>query len=295
MASHRDPRFLHNLSFHPRWQQQDAIDVKPKRRLLFHYKRNCCENSLRKSSPMLRPLTPQLPSSRVQRSTNCFRNWFLLSFILLSVLPCQAWATTFKVALVGPWTCDILYSKALPDVAARLATARINKDPHLNKGYWYDYTLITEDCKSSRALTRFGETEGYGSAFLGPANPAYCTSAALFAKQWGVGILSWACLKPNMEEMHPNFLRPLPLSSRILFTVLRYFKWAHVAIISEETDIWEATGSELASSLRALGLPVKPVVIMRSDEEGPRRALTKVRETDRVRGEFESTKQSSPN
>uniref|UniRef100_A0A667Z1N3 Guanylate cyclase n=1 Tax=Myripristis murdjan TaxID=586833 RepID=A0A667Z1N3_9TELE len=190
-----------------------------------------------------------------------------------------------NVALVGPWTCDLLYSKALPDLAARLATSRINKNPYLKKGYWYDYTLINEDCKSSRALARFTELEGYGSAFLGPANPAYCSSAALFTKEWDLGILSWGCLNPRMEEggMYPTFLRPLPLSSRVLFSVLRYFRWAHVAIISEELDLWEATGLELASSLRALGLPVSTVVTMEDAKDGPRRALTKVRETDRVR------------
>ncbi|KAF7657659.1 hypothetical protein LDENG_00024040 [Lucifuga dentata] len=108
----------------------------------------------------------------------------------MSCLPCQAWATTFKVALVGPWTCDLLYSRALPDLAARLATNRINKNPHLNKGYWYDYTLVNEDCKSSSGLARFAELEGYGAAFLGPANPGYCSSAALYAKDWNTGILS---------------------------------------------------------------------------------------------------------
>uniref|UniRef100_A0A8C3AUH4 Guanylate cyclase n=1 Tax=Cyclopterus lumpus TaxID=8103 RepID=A0A8C3AUH4_CYCLU len=228
---------------------------------------------------------PQLPSSPVQRSRSWSGNWLLLPLLILSSLPCQTWATTFKVALVGPWTCDLLYSKALPDLAARLATARINMDPSLNKGYWYDYTLVNEDCKSSRALARFAELEGYGAAFLGPANPGYCSSAALYAKEWDVGILSWACLKPNMNKlgMYSNFLRPLPLSSRVLFSVLRYFGWAHVAIVSEETDLWEATGQELASSLRALGLPVNPVVTIGSDKDGPRRALAKVREADRVR------------
>lgn len=193
------------------------------------------------------------------------------------------------MALVGPWTCDLLYSKALPDLAARLATARINKNPFLNKGYWYDYTLINEDCKSSRALPRFAELEGYGAAFLGPANPGYCSSAALYAKEWDAGLLSWGCLNPSMKKggMYPTYLQPLPLSSRVLFAVLRYFRWAHVAIISEESDLWEATGQELASSLRALGLPVKPVVTMEDDKEGAQRALAKVRETDRVRGEFE--------
>lgn len=202
-------------------------------------------------------------------------------------MPCQAWGTTFRVALVGPWTCDLLYSKSLPDSAARLAIARINKDPHLNKGYWYDYTLINEDCRASRALARFAELEGYGSAFLGPANAGYCSSAALYAKEWDVGMLSWGCLKPNMknEGMYPTYLQPLPLSSHVLFAVLRYFHWAHVAIISEDTDLWEGTGQELASSLRALGLPVNPVVTMGADREGPQRALTEVREASRVRGD----------
>ncbi|KAM3601555.1 uncharacterized protein V6R79_014823 [Siganus canaliculatus] len=228
---------------------------------------------------------PQLPSSPAQRCGSWWGSWFLLPLLMVSFLPCQAWATTFKVALVGPWTCDILYSKALPDLAARLATSRINKDPYLNKGYWYDYTLINEDCKSSRALARFAELEGYGAAFLGPANAAYCSSAALYAKEWDVGILSWGCLKPSMGQggMYPTYLQPLPLSSRVLFSVLRYFRWAHVAIISEDTDVWEGTGQELASSLRALGLPVNPVVTMRDDKDGARRALTRVRETDRVR------------
>uniref|UniRef100_A0A674P4T2 Guanylate cyclase n=1 Tax=Takifugu rubripes TaxID=31033 RepID=A0A674P4T2_TAKRU len=226
-------------------------------------------------------------SSPVQIWTNLLwcRNGFLLLLVLFISLPCRAWATTFKVALIGPWTCDLLYSKALPDLAARLATSRMNKDPNLNRGYWYDYTLINEDCKSSRALARFAELEGYGAAYLGPANPGYCSSAALYAKEWDVGLLSWGCLNPNMKKigMYPTYLQPLPLPSRVLFSVLRYFRWAHVSIISDETDLWEATGAELAASLRTLGLPVKPVVTMEDGKEGARRALTKIRETDRVR------------
>uniref|UniRef100_A0A673CDW0 Guanylate cyclase n=1 Tax=Sphaeramia orbicularis TaxID=375764 RepID=A0A673CDW0_9TELE len=255
MASHKDPRFLHNLSFHPRWHQ-GAIKIKQKRLV-----------------------------NTVQCSRSWRGKWFIVFLLMVSFLPSQAWATTFKVALVGPWTCDLLYSKAHPDLAARLATSRINKDPYLNKGYWYDYTLINEDCKASRALARFAELDGYGSAFLGPANPGYCSSAALYTKEWDVGILSWACLKPHMKDsgMYPTFLRPIPLSSQVLFTVLRYFKWAHVSIISEESDIWEATGHELASSLRALGLPVHPVVTMENVKDGARKALTEVREADRVR------------
>ncbi|CAK6953692.1 retinal guanylyl cyclase 1 [Scomber scombrus] len=288
MASHRDPRFLHNLSYHPRWQH-DSIKIKRKRHMRTVAANSCSEYSLFESlsSSSSRSLSSKLkqPSSPVQSSKSWWRNWLLLPFFMLSFLPCQAWATTFKVALVGPWTCDLLYSKALPDLAARLATSRINKDPYLNKGYWYDYTLINEDCKSSRALARFAGLDGYGAAFLGPANPGYCSSAALYAKEWDLGIASWGCLKPDMEngDTYPTFLRPLPLSSNVLFSVLRFFHWAHVAIISEETDLWEATGQQLASSLRALGLPINPVVTMEGDKDGPRRALTKVREADRVR------------
>uniref|UniRef100_A0A8C7TYM3 Guanylate cyclase n=1 Tax=Oncorhynchus mykiss TaxID=8022 RepID=A0A8C7TYM3_ONCMY len=195
-----------------------------------------------------------------------------------------AWGATFTVAIIGPWTCDPMYSKALPDLAARLATARLNMDPYTKKGYWYDYTLVNEDCKTSNALARFSSLEGYGSAFLGPTNPGYCSSAALFAKNWNKPFLSWGCLKPNMEDgQYPTFHRPLPLSSRVLFSVLRYFRWAHVVIVTSEDDLWEATGHELAASLMALGLPVINVVTMEPDKDGPTKALKRIRELDRVR------------
>ncbi|XP_008300825.1 retinal guanylyl cyclase 1 [Stegastes partitus] len=286
MESNIDPRCLHNLSYHPRWQHS-SIKVKRKRNIRTNSSSGCSQFESTSSSLSSKSLSskPQLPSSTIQHTRRWKGNWFLLPLLMISFFPCQAWATTFKMALVGPWACDLLYSKALPDLAARLAIARINKDPYLNKGYWYDYTLINEDCKSSRALARFAGLDGYGAAFLGPANPGYCSSAALYAKEWDAGILSWGCLKPNMNQggMYPTFLRPLPLSSHVLFTVLRYFRWAHVAIISQEQDVWEATGQELASSLRALGLPVNPVVTMEDNKDGPRKALTKVREADRVR------------
>lgn len=300
MTNQRDPQCLHNLAYHPRWRHHSVKVIR--KRHIWTVTTNSfagCRKFQLSSAPLSLSSkslssTPQLPSSPVQQTRRSRGNWFYLLLLMISLLPCQAWATTFKVALVGPWTCDILYSKALPDLAARLATSRINKNPYLNKGYWYDYTLINEDCKSTRALVRFADLEGYGAAFLGPANPGYCSSAALYAKEWDVGILSWGCLKPNMKtrDMYPTFLRPLPLSAHVIFTVLRYFRWAHVAIISEETDIWEATGQELATSLRGLGLPVNPVITMESDKDGPRRALTRVREADRVRGKMHFTQKS---
>uniref|UniRef100_A0A4W5RM94 Guanylate cyclase n=1 Tax=Hucho hucho TaxID=62062 RepID=A0A4W5RM94_9TELE len=222
-----------------------------------------------------------LPSSGL---VSWWGNWLMLPLVMATYLPCEAWGATFTVAVVGPWTCDPMYSKALPDLAARLATARLNKDPYTKKGYWYDYTLVNEDCKTSRALARFTSLEGYGSAFLGPTNPGYCSSAALFAKNWNKPLLSWGCLKPNMEDgQYPTFHRPLPLSSRVLFSMLRYFRWAHVVIVTSEDDLWKATGHELAASLRALGLPVSTVVTMEPDKDGPTKALKRIRELDRVR------------
>ncbi|KAF4113111.1 hypothetical protein G5714_005656 [Onychostoma macrolepis] len=270
MDDHRNSSFLRQ-SHHPRWQQSSAG------------KRRQKQSSKQKAKNPDGSLCP-VSSTPVLRSRSWWGNCFLLPLVMLSYLPCEAWGTTFKIAIVGPWACDPMYSKALPDLAARLAMSRINKDPDLNKGYWYDYTLINEDCSSSKALARFAELEGYGSAFLGPANPGYCTAAALLAKNWNKGILSWACLKADMNEgMYSTFLRPLPLSSRVLFSVLRFFRWAHVGIITAENDMWEATGHELAASLRTLGLPVGVVVTMEMDKEGPRRALKTIRETDRVR------------
>uniref|UniRef100_A0A8C7JRJ1 Guanylate cyclase n=1 Tax=Oncorhynchus kisutch TaxID=8019 RepID=A0A8C7JRJ1_ONCKI len=228
-------------------------------------------------------LTPA-SSSAVLRSRSLWGNWLMLPLLMATYLPCEAWGATFTVAIIGPWTCDPMYSKALPDLAARLATARLNMDPYTKKGYWYDYTLVNEDCKTSNALARFSSLEGYGSAFLGPTNPGYCSSAALFAKNWNKPFLSWGCLKPNMEDgQYPTFHRPLPLSSRVLFSVLRYFRWAHVVIVTSEDDLWEATGHELAASLMALGLPVINVVTMEPDKDGPTKALKRIRELDRVR------------
>uniref|UniRef100_A0A6Q2ZMM1 Guanylate cyclase n=1 Tax=Esox lucius TaxID=8010 RepID=A0A6Q2ZMM1_ESOLU len=270
MAAHRNSGFLLNLSHHPRWTQDPSVRERRRQR------RTEDTDTMNSRTRVL--------SSVVLRSRSWWGDWLVLSLLITVYIPCAAWGTTFTVAIIGPWTCDPMYSKALPDLAARLATARLNHDPYTKKGYWYDYALVNEDCKTSRALARFTALESYGSAFLGPANPGYCSSAALFAKNWNKPLLSWACLKPNMEEgQYPTFHRPLPLSSRVLFTVLRYFRWAHVVILTSEDDLWEATGHELAASLRALGLPVSSVITIESDKEGPTKALKMIRELDRVR------------
>ncbi|KAF3837383.1 hypothetical protein F7725_004847, partial [Dissostichus mawsoni] len=48
---------------------------------------------------------------------------FLLRFLLLLLcfLPCPVHASFFRVGILGPWGCDPLFAKALPNVAAQLA------------------------------------------------------------------------------------------------------------------------------------------------------------------------------
>lgn len=71
--------------------------------------------------------------------------------------------------------------------------------------------------------------EGYGHAYIGPFNPALCHAASLLAQHWEVGLSSPGCLDADW----PN-LPPITAPSRVLFTVLRFFRWAHVGIISGE-------------------------------------------------------------
>lgn len=52
------------------------------------------------------------------------------------------------------------------------------------------------------------------------------------------------------------------------------------------TDLWESTGQEVASALRAMGLPIGPVVTMEpGNKGGAREALNEIREADKVKGQ----------
>ncbi|KAJ8001209.1 hypothetical protein DPEC_G00191960 [Dallia pectoralis] len=188
---------------------------------------------------------------------------------------------TYKIALIGPWTCDIVFSRALPRAAVNLALSRLHKDPRLKGGYWYDVKLLTESCSSSHGLADLAGLKGYGHAYLGPFNPALCSAASLYATHWEAGLLSPGCLSTDRRTQVS--LPPIPPPSHILFTVLRFFRWAHVAVVSVPSDLWEATAEEVATSLRSLGLPVGPVITMEMTEEGPRATLRTIREADRVK------------
>ncbi|XP_034471125.1 retinal guanylyl cyclase 2-like [Hippoglossus hippoglossus] len=204
--------------------------------------------------------------------------WLLCVCLWLLIIT-EVWAATFKLALIGPWSCDPMFSRAMPTAAANLALSRLRSDSSLSRGYWYDVKLLDEDCSTSKALTELGEMEGYGHAYIGPFNPALCHAASLLAQHWEVGLASPGCLDANWMN-----LPPITPPSRVLFTVLKFFQWAHVGIISAPSNLWESTGQEVASALRAMGLPIGPVVTMETrNKVGARKALKVIRETDKVK------------
>uniref|UniRef100_A0A3B3DUV0 guanylate cyclase n=1 Tax=Oryzias melastigma TaxID=30732 RepID=A0A3B3DUV0_ORYME len=187
-------------------------------------------------------------------------------------------AATFKLALIGPWSCDPMFSRAMPSAAANLALSRLRGDADLSRGFWYDVKLLNEDCSASKALTELGEMEGYGHAYIGPFSPALCHAASLMAQHWDAGLASPGCLDPVWLN-----LPPITPPSKVLFTVLRFFRWAHVAVVSAPTDLWESTAQEVASSLRAMGLPIGPVVSMETNsKEGAKEALYQIKMADKV-------------
>lgn len=231
-----------------------------------------------------------------------FSRWLLrVCLWLLCII--EVWAATFKLALVGPWSCDPLFSRAMPTAAANLALSRLQSDSAMSRGYWYDVKLLDEDCSASKglldqivtlsvvelsqllvnvidclvhidsvvsfddmasickqslflvsfyiryllclnfslvlfqfrfdlcgfisALTKLRDMKGYGHAYIGPFSPALCHAVSLLTRHWEAGLASPGCLDADWLN-----LPPITPPSSVLFTVLRFFRWAHVSIIS---------------------------------------------------------------
>lgn len=75
---------------------------------------------------------------------------WLLGWCLCFLDITLAWSATFKIALLGPWSCDPMFSRAMPTAAANLALSRIQSDSSLSRGYHYSVKLLEEDCSLSR-------------------------------------------------------------------------------------------------------------------------------------------------
>lgn len=209
-----------------------------------------------------------------------------VSFLCLLLLPVST-AATLKVGVVGPWSCDPIYTKAQPDVAARLAVERINKDPSLSNGITFDYVILEEDCVTSQSLTRFLGFYTRASGFIGPVNPGYCEAASLLGKSWNKAVFSWSCIGYELDDTrsHPTFSRTMPLPTLVLLSFMRHFRWAHVGVISSAEDVWVETGIKLADALRAHGMPVGVVASVGNDHTSVRETLAKVKKVKDLRCE----------
>ncbi|XP_065713102.2 retinal guanylyl cyclase 2 [Patagioenas fasciata] len=208
--------------------------------------------------------------------------WLLLGIILLCP---PAHCSVFKIGLLGPWNCDPFFSKAFPHVAARLAVGRISKDPSLNLGHRLDYVILQEECETSRALVRFIDFGKLSSAFIGPLNPGFCEVATLLGENWNKAIFSWMCINYKLDSSihHPTFARTLPAPTQVLFTIMKYFNWAHVGIIASNEGVWMGTANKLASALRNQGLPVGVVTSVRKGEKGIEDTWNEIKAVDGIR------------
>ncbi|NXX16748.1 GUC2F cyclase, partial [Podargus strigoides] len=166
-----------------------------------------------------------------------------------------------------------------------LAVQRISKDPSLNLGHRLDYVVLQEECETSRALVRFIDFGKLSSAFIGPLNPGFCEVATLLGENWNKAIFSWMCINYKLDSTihNPTFARTLPSPTQVLFTIMKYFSWAHVGIIASSEDIWTDTANKLASALRNQGLPVGVVTSIHKGEKGIEDTWNEIKGVDGIR------------
>ncbi|KAK5611585.1 hypothetical protein CRENBAI_014676 [Crenichthys baileyi] len=272
-----------------KWKQE-TIPPPPDVTLFCHYHTATPSPSTPTSSlslPCHCSLLPQAlnfhPSLRLH--VNGLLRTLLALLVALSILPCQAHAAWFRVGVVGPWGCDPLFAKAFPNVAAQLAISRINRDPMLSYAATFGYAVLQEPCETSRALEAFVGFHTKASGYIGPANPGYCDAASMLSKGWNKAIFPWGCVGYELDDVrsHPAFARSMARPTTVLHSVMSYFRWAHIGIISSSEDIWVDTATKVADSLRSHGMPVKFVSFMENTPHGIRRTLAKVRKMREIR------------
>lgn len=210
--------------------------------------------------------------------------WCLALATAMPTLP--IYGAVFKIGLIGPWTCDPFFAKTFPEQAAQLAVERIKKDPSFHFAHQLNWTLLEEDCQTCIALSGFVGYEKCASAFIGHINPGYCDSASLLAKSWDKAVFSWTCVNYELDHLdpQPTFVRTLPSATSIILTVLKYFHWAHVGIISSKEDLWMVTANKLANALRNQGIPVGVVTSIGSGEGGAEGTWAKIQAAGNIKG-----------
>lgn len=205
-----------------------------------------------------------------------------LLLLLLLLPPPSALSAVFTVGVLGPWTCDPIFARSRPDLAARLAAARLNRDPALEGSPRFDVALLPEPCRTPGSLGAVSSALGRVSGLVGPVNPAACRPAELLAQEAGVALAPWGC--PGARAAGTTAPAGTPAADA-LYALLRAFRWARVALVTAPQDLWVEAGRALSTALRARGLPVALVTTMEpSDVSGAREALRRVRDGPRVSG-----------
>uniref|UniRef100_A0A672T3S9 Guanylate cyclase n=1 Tax=Sinocyclocheilus grahami TaxID=75366 RepID=A0A672T3S9_SINGR len=226
----------------------------------------------------------QIPDQSTHKYTYLCLWPLLYTVSFLCLFPATS-AATVRVGVVGPWSCDPLFTKAQPGVAAQLAVDHINRDPYLSQGITFDYVILEEDCETSQAFARFLGFYTRASGFIGPVNPGYCEAASLLGKSWNKAVFSWSCIGQELDDArsHPTFARTMPLPSLVLLRFMHHFRWAHVGIITSAEDAWFEAGIKLASALRNHGMPVSIVASVRNDHTSVRKTLARVKKVADLR------------
>ncbi|XP_042636898.1 guanylate cyclase D-like [Orycteropus afer afer] len=208
----------------------------------------------------------------------------LLSVVLWSTLlwvglfPHLAWGSeNFTLGVLGPWDCDPIFAKALPNVAVQLAVDQVNQDPSLLLGSRLESVVLPMDCDTPQALATFLAHKDSIAAFVGPVNPGYCPAAVLLAQGWGKTLFSWVC---GAAEGGDELVPTLPSAPHVLLAILRHFGWARVAIVSSHQDIWVATARQVATTFRMHGLPVGLVTSLGPGEQGATEVLKQLCSVD---------------
>lgn len=214
-----------------------------------------------------------------------FSNLLVWALLGAFAFPCCVRCLTFKVGVLGPWNCDPVYYRALPAAAAELAGSRINRDPSLDLGLEIEFVVLQEPCETSRALHAFVYYGEMVDAFVGPTNP-YCVAASLLAKNWDKALFSFSCANYELERAvgYPTFAKTLPFSVDVLFTVLKHFRWANLAVVSSNEDLWRNTAERVAAALRNKGLQVSLVTSTGMNETEVEDSLKNIHNAGGVRG-----------
>ncbi|XP_008853990.1 retinal guanylyl cyclase 1 [Nannospalax galili] len=201
--------------------------------------------------------------------------------LLLLLPPPAALSIVFKVGVLGPWACDPIFARALPELAARLAADRLNRDLALQGGQRFEVVLLAEPCLTPGSLGAVSSALARVSGLVGPVNPAACRPAELLAQEAGVALVPWGC--PGTWAAGTTAPAVTPAADA-LYVLLRAFRWARVALVTAPQDLWVEAGLALSTELRARGLPVALVTSMEpSDLSGAREALRRVQDGPRVR------------